>query len=31
MPLVAVLALPLFLLPAREAPRPLGEAEIFVR
>jgi len=31
MPLVAILALPLFLLPAREAPRPLGDTEIFVR
>ena len=31
MPLVAVLALPLFLLPAREVPRPVGDAEIFVR
>ena len=31
MPLVAVLALPLFLLPAREVPRPVSEAEIFVR
>lgn len=31
MPLVAVLALPLFLLPAREIPRPVGDAEIFVR
>ena len=31
LPVVAVLALPLFLLPAREVPRPVGEAEIFVR
>lgn len=31
MPLVAALALPLFLLPAREARRPVGDAEIFVR
>jgi MFS family permease len=31
LPLVAALALPLFLLPAREVPRPVGETEIFVR
>ena len=31
LPVVAALALPLFLLPAREVPRPVGEAEIFVR
>ncbi len=31
LPLVAVLALPLFVLPAREVPRPVGDAEIFVR
>ena len=31
LPAVALLALPLFLLPAREVPRPVGDAEIFVR
>jgi predicted MFS family arabinose efflux permease len=31
MPLVAALALPLFLLPAREVPQPVGDAEMYVR